>query len=150
LTRFIVEMKINKHISFLLALLILVSNVGLAFNVHYCGGELAGISLDYKKSEPCVEQKVVEEDACCATSNEHDSCCSNDKVDIKKTISDEVIVKNFQLDLGVFTFTEAYNFSAVTPIEHVDCKSDEPSFYCDSNAPPLYKLYCQYIFYDKF
>ena len=26
-------------------MLILVSNVGLAFNVHYCGGEIASVSL---------------------------------------------------------------------------------------------------------
>src|SRR5574339_648110 len=101
-------MKINKHISFVLAMLILVSNVGLAFNVHYCGGELAGISLDYKKYEPCLEQPVEEEKSCCAASDKHDSCCSNDKIDLKKSISDEVIVKSFQLDLAAFTVVDAW------------------------------------------
>ncbi|KGO88915.1 HYC_CC_PP family protein [Flavobacterium suncheonense] len=143
-------MKINKHISFVLALLILVSNVGLAFNVHYCEGELAGVSLDYKKYEPCVEEKAEAEKSCCATSNEHDSCCSNDKIDLKKSISDEIIVKSFQLDLAAFTVADVWepiNFEAV---EEAAVKSDTPSFYCDSNAPPLYKLYCQYVFYDSF
>lgn len=143
-------MKINRHISFVLAMLILVSNVGLAFNVHYCGGNLAGISLDYKKTEPCIEKKVEQEDACCATTNEHDSCCSNDKIDLKKSISDEVIVKSFQLDLGVFTFAEEWKPSPITAVKEEVVKSNDASFYCDSNAPPLYKLYCQYIFYDKF
>lgn len=143
-------MKINKHISFLLALLILVSNVGLAFNVHYCGGELAGISLDYKKTEPCIEKKVEKENACCATSDEHDSCCSNSKLTIKKTISDEVIVKSLQLDLGVFTLVNEFKSPIFTAVEENVVKSDAPSFYCDSNAPPLYKLYCQYVFYDRF
>ncbi|HSD13916.1 MAG TPA: hypothetical protein VLB74_04650 [Flavobacterium sp.] len=143
-------MKINKHISFVLAMLILVSNVGLAFNVHYCGGELAGVSLDYKRYEPCVEKKVEKEDACCATSNEHDSCCSNDKIDLKKSISDEVIVKSFQLDLGAFTFVDTWKPATFTVVEQEEMKSDEPSFYCDSHAPPLYKLHCQYLFYDRF
>lgn len=129
-------------------MLILVSNVGLAFNVHYCGGNLAEISLDYKKSEPCVEKKVEKENSCCANSDEHDSCCSNDKIDLKKSISDEVIVKSFQLDLGVFTFAEEWKPFSTTAVEEEIVKSNEPSFYCDSNAPPLYKLYCQYIFYD--
>jgi hypothetical protein len=142
-------MKINKHLSILLALLILVSNVGLAFNVHYCGGDLAGISLDYKKSEPCVEKKVERENACCATTEQHDDCCSNSKVTLKKSLSDEVIVKSFQLDLGAFTITEAWNLSPNTGSAENITRSDIPSFYCDSNAPPLYKLYCQYIFYDK-
>lgn len=131
-------------------MLILVSNVGLAFNVHYCGGELAEISLDYKKSEPCIADKVEKENACCATSDEHDSCCTNNKVDIKKTISDEVIVKSFQLDLGVFTFMEEWKPATITAVEEEVIKSNEASFYCDSNAPPLYKLYCKYIFYDRF
>jgi len=143
-------MKINKHISFVIACLILVSNIGLAFNVHYCGGELAEISLDYKKSEPCTEKKVEKEDSCCASSDKHDDCCSNSKVNLKKSISDEVIVKSFQLDLGVFTFVEAWKPYVVSIVEESVTPSDAPSFYCDSNAPPLYKLYCQYIFYDKF
>lgn len=142
-------MKINRHISFVLALLILVSNVGVAFNVHYCGGNLAGISLDYKKTEPCIEKKVEKEMACCATSSEHDSCCSNDKIDLKKSLSDEVIVKSFQLDLGVFTFAQEWKPSAPAALEEEITISNEPSFYCESNAPPLYKLYCQYIFYDR-
>ncbi|MEW5674959.1 hypothetical protein ABGT15_01440 [Flavobacterium enshiense] len=143
-------MKINKHISFVLAMLILVSNVGLAFNVHYCGGEMAGISLDYKKYEPCVEQKVEQEDTCCASSDEHSSCCSNDKIDFKKSISEDVIVKSFQLDLAAFTVVDTWKPIALEAVETVIAKSDAPSFYCDSNAPPLYKLYCQYIFYDQF
>ncbi|WP_313808386.1 HYC_CC_PP family protein [Flavobacterium sp.] len=140
-------MKINKHISFLLATLLLVSNIGLAFNVHYCGGELAGISLDYKTYEPCVSQKVEEEKSCCATSNEHSSCCSNDKIDLKKSISDEVIVKTFQVDLAAFTVVPTWNPTVFEAVETVAVKSDAPSFYCESNAPPLYKLYCQYIYY---
>lgn len=143
-------MKINKHISFLLALLIFVSNVGLAFNVHYCGGELAEISLDYKKSEPCEVKKVEKQETCCASSEKHDSCCSNSKVDLKKSLSDEVIVKSFQLDLGAFTFVEVWKAPEVpVNFEEIKLKSDAPSFYCDSNAPPLYKLYCQYLFYDR-
>jgi len=143
-------MKINKHISFVLACLILVSNVGLAFNVHYCGGELAEISLDYKKSEPCVEKKVVKEDSCCASSDEHDDCCSNSKVAIKKSISDEVIVKSFQLDLGVFTFMEEWKPSLTAVNEEKVSQSDAPSFYCDSIAPPSFKLHLQYIFSSTF
>ncbi|ESU29378.1 hypothetical protein FLJC2902T_07750 [Flavobacterium limnosediminis JC2902] len=144
-------MKINKHISFVLAMLILVSNVGLAFNVHYCGGELAEISLDYKKSEPCEVKEIEKQETCCASSDEHDTCCSNSKVDLKKSLSDEVIVKSFQLDLGVFTFVEGWKApEALINLAENNLKSDTPSFYCDSNAPPLYKLYCQYLFYDRF
>jgi len=50
-------MNFKKHINILLAMLILVSNVGLAFNVHYCEGKISGISFNYKVEEPCVEVK---------------------------------------------------------------------------------------------
>lgn len=142
-------MKSNKHISFILALLILVSNVGLAFNVHYCGDTLAGISLNYKESEPCVEQKSEKADVCCATSDEHESCCSNDKIELKKSISDEVITKSFQLELGVFTLSQQWEPSVPVRAENEIVKNDFASFYCLSNAPPRYKLYCQYLFYDQ-
>jgi hypothetical protein len=39
-------MNFKKQISIFLAILLLVSNVGLAFNVHYCGGEIASVSLN--------------------------------------------------------------------------------------------------------
>jgi len=139
--------RINKHISILLAMLILVSNVGLAFNVHYCEGKIASVSFNYKAEEPCVEKKIEVEKACCAKSNTHDDCCSNSKVDIKKTTSDNIIVKNFQLDLGVFTFVDAWKPSHFIAQNGVVVSNENPSFYCDSHAPPLYKLYSQYIFY---
>nr|WP_177729991.1 hypothetical protein [Flavobacterium inviolabile] len=139
-------MKINRHISLLLAMLILVSNVGLAFNVHYCGGEIASVSLAYKSEVPCV--KIAEEEnSCCAATGKKDDCCSNSKVDLKKNTTDNIIVKSFQLDLGAFTFADSWKPEITEAVETAVVNSDAPSFYCDSNAPPLFKLYCQYIFY---
>lgn len=141
-------MKIKAHIAFLLSFLILVSNVGMAFNVHYCEGKISGVSFNYKTEEPCIEEKpCVVEKSCCAKQDTHDECCKNDKVDIKKTASDNVLVKNFQLDLASFIPAQEYNFSQFVVLKEFVQKSENPSFYCDTNAPPLYKLYSQYIFY---
>lgn len=139
-------MKIKRHISLLLAMLILVSNVGLAFNVHYCGGEIASVSLAYKSGMPCMEQSDAES-SCCAATEKKDSCCSDSKVDLKKNTTDNIIVKSFQLDLGAFTITDNWKPVISAETEEAVVKSDTPSFYCDSNAPPLFKLYCQYLFY---
>jgi len=141
-----VAMKIKKHISLLIAMLILVSNVGLAFNVHYCGGEIASVSLAYKSEMPCMETSDSES-SCCAATEKKDSCCSNSKVDLKKNTTDNIIVKSFQLDLGSFTIVDNWKPVVDSEEEEVIVKSDVASFYCDSNAPPLFKLYCQYIFY---
>jgi hypothetical protein len=60
----------KKQISVFLAFLLLVSNVGLAFNVHYCGGELASVSLNsplpsLKSEKGCCEKVASEKDSCC-------------------------------------------------------------------------------------
>jgi len=140
-------MNFKKHINILLAMLILVSNVGLAFNVHYCEGKISGISFNYKVEEPCVEEKPTKVSSCCAVENTHDSCCSNDKVEIKKTTSENILVKNFQLDLASFIPVQEFGLFQAILLKEIVVTDEHPSFYCESNAPPLYKLYSQYIFY---
>lgn len=140
-------MRLSKHISILLCTLILASNMGFALNVHYCHGEVAAVSLAYKVSEPCNDHHESEQKTCCGKEDTtHKSCCKNDLVKLQDTKSDNIIIKSLQLDLGAFcpvaewkpvpSFTEAPLLAA-----------DAPSFYCEANAPPLFKLYCQYIFY---
>lgn len=133
-------MQLKKHISIFLGFLILISSFGLTFTVHYCKEEIASISLFFQKEEPCVSEK-----SCCAKEDSHDSCCSNKLVKVEKK-SDDIIVKSFQLDLD--NFVVAYFWKSIFYFLF-ESKSIQNSidFYCDSNAPPLYKLYCQYVFY---
>jgi hypothetical protein len=141
-------MKINRHISILIAMLILVSNVGLAFNVHYCHGKVSSVTLTYRLDEPCDVNKEKEEDAsscCSAKIDNHKKCCKNDIVKLKDK-SDNIIVKSQQLDFAAFYTVNEWK--SVQPSCEVPFAVKEiPSFYCEANAPPLFKLYCQYIFY---
>jgi hypothetical protein len=140
-------MKFKKHISFFLAFFLLLSNVGVAIDVHYCCGEIASVKPVIWETIEC--QKTVEE-SCCppkASSNleENDSCCKDKVVHFQKK-SENVIIKSisFQPDFN-FLFEE-WNpivFSEITNFEN----SLTTSYYCDANAPPLFKLYHQYIFY---
>lgn len=140
-------MKITKHIALLLSILILVSNVGLAFNVHYCGGNIASISFDYKKSEVCIEEKKVAEKACCAEQNTSDDCCKNSKIEIKKSTTDNLIVKSMQLNLSSFTISDSWQ-NVISPVSDGIVVTKKTYFhFCGSNAPPFYKLYSQLIFY---
>ena len=127
-------------------MLILVSNVGLAFNVHYCHGEVSSVSLAYKIEEPCNDHHDKSEKSCCATADEsHKKCCDNDIVKLEDK-GDNIIVKSFQLDLAAFC--EFNEWKPVSFYEEISLVHKEtPSFYCEANAPPLFKLYCQYIFY---
>jgi len=147
-------MRLNRHISILLTILILASNVGLAFNVHYCGDKVSSISLAYKVEEPCNDHHKkkshkhdTRQKACCAsTTDKHESCCKNDFVKLEDKSEGKVIVKSLQLDLGTFCEINEWKpaqFYTLAPV----VITENPSFYCESHAPPLFKLYCRYILY---
>lgn len=125
----------------------MISNIGLAFNVHYCEGSIASISFDYKTLEPCISEKNVSKTSCCAQENKHEDCCKNSKVDLKKSTSDNIIVKNIQLDLSNFTLSEIWKPANFISSNEIIIANESVSFYCDSHAPPFYKLYSQLIFY---
>lgn len=138
-------MKLSKHISILLASLLLFSNIGLALNVHYCHGEVAAVSFTYKLQEPCAEDEAEKPDSCCKAADGHKSCCDNDLVKLQDD-TDNILVKSIQLDLGAFCTADEWKPAAFyTPALLVT--DNNPSFYCEANAPPLFKLYCRYIFY---
>lgn len=140
-------MKFKKHISFFLAFFLLLSNVGVAIDVHYCCGEIASVKPVIWET---IEYQNTVEESCCppkASSNleKNDSCCKDKVVHFQKK-SENVIIKSisFQPDFN-FLFEE-WNpivFSEITNFEN----SLTTSYYCDANAPPLFKLYHQYIFY---
>lgn len=134
-------MNFRKHISVVLASLVLLANLGLSFAVHYCKDEIASVSFQYQEDEPYVEEVK----SCCAKEDSHDSCCSNKLIKVEKK-TDDILVKTLQLDLEQAVFV-AYWKPNFVAFESENFVSNEVAFYCDSHAPPLYKLYCQLIFY---
>lgn len=143
---FAAQMKVTKHISLLIAFLILFSNAGLAVNVHYCHGEVSSVSFAYKLNEPCGgEHHKKEAKSCCPDQGNHEKCCDNDLVKLQD-VTDDSIIKSAQLDLGAFCAVNEWK-----PVQFYGAPAvlakDTPSFYCAAHAPPLFKLYCQYIFY---
>ncbi len=134
-------MNFKKHIIIVLASLVLLANLGLSFAVHYCKDEIASVSFQYQEDEPCVEDIK----SCCATADSHDSCCSNKLIKVEKK-TDDILVKTFQLDLEQAVFSADWKSNFVA-FESENIVSNEVAFYCDSHAPPLYKLYCQLVFY---
>ncbi len=140
-------MQFKKHISFVLSLLILVANMGLALNVHYCEGQVSEVSFAYKIQEPCNDHHTEEIKTCCAAvKDSHKSCCKNDLVKLKDKADNLIIVKSLQLDLAGFCMINEWkpiHFYGEAPI----VKNENPAFYCETNAPPLFKLYCQYTLY---
>ena len=138
-------MDFKKSTSMFLAFLLLVSNIGLAFNVHYCGGQIAAVTSIYSSEEVC-EMPVLTEKACCAAADvDHKSCCKDKVVDLQDK-SDDSIVKSFSFSVDAFFPSVQWHQFAVS--YHPELLSDNTaSYYCDTHSPPLFKLYSQYIFY---
>ena len=141
-------MQFKKHIGTLLSALILFSNIGLALNVHYCHGSVSGVTLSYKE-DSCGMAKAKEEKSCCAKAKvaAQKKCCKSHVVKLEDKTA-KTLVKSLQLDLAAFYVAVPHNYNLqFLNGPAVKYKKENPSFYADSNAPPLYKLYCQYVLY---
>ncbi|HNP32965.1 MAG TPA: hypothetical protein PKN96_06705 [Flavobacterium sp.] len=129
----------KKQISILLTFFLLVSNLGLAFNVHYCDDEIASISIT---TIPASPQKV---DECCGIVEKESGCCK-DKVIKSEIKSDQIISKTLAFDTD-FLPVSYYWKPQVFVLNNNFQQRDTITYYCDAHAPPLYLLYSQYIFY---
>jgi hypothetical protein len=140
-------MNLKKYISFLLAIFLLVSNTGFAIGVHYCGGTVASVKPIFWKNSETLNK---EEKGCCppkvsTTVSKKDNCCKNKVVHFQKK-SGKVTLNSitFQPDF-IFLFEE-WNPIIISKSANFE-RSQIIFYYCDANAPPLFKLYHQYIFY---
>lgn len=134
----------KKQISFLIALLVLVSNSGLAFNIHFCEGKIASISSVFSKEEVCDIPVEIPQTCCSKIETTHKKCCSDQEVNLKDDVEKALLKFSFETN-SVFVY-ETYsplifkNFTLKKSKERV-------AYHYDANAPPLYQLYCQYTFY---
>ena len=129
----------KRQISILLTFFLLVSNLGLAFNVHYCDDEIASITLSTVQSVQKAEKD------CCGIVEKDSKCCKNKiiKAEIK---SDQLIVKSLSFDADFLPVT--YNWKPAVFASRIHFKKrDNLTYYFDAHAPPLYLLYSQYTFY---
>lgn len=133
-------MKLRSHISVLMAFFLLVSNLGMAINVHFCDDEIASISINSNSNSFEIEKD------CCGKIEKESKCCST-KVIKSQEKFDQLVVKSISLysdfnivdnDWKPIVFASNFNFK----------KRDNVTYYCDANAPPLYLLYSQYTFYS--
>lgn len=124
-------MNCKKGFGLFLALLILVSNVGLAFTMHYCGGKIASVSVQTPTSTANSEK------GCCEKKDlTKDSCCKNKTVHFQKK-SDNATLKVFAFEpFTVYLVFE--NKEKITPLHTVFFNTSIPAYFCDANAPPLF------------
>ena len=137
---YICMMQLKKQICLFLAFFVLVSNVGFALNVHYCDGQIASVSFN-TSSASSIEKN------CCGVIETVSHCCK-DKVVVFQKKSDQAVVKSFSFEWREIIFPKQWipvDFTTQLPFEN----KKAAAYYCDSHAPPLFKLYSQYVFYDE-
>jgi hypothetical protein len=140
-------MNLKKSTALIVAFLLLVSNAGFAMTVHYCGGKISSISSGFSLNEFCEVAEIKIEKACCAKKIEisHKKCCSDKVLHFKGKAIDS-IVKAFSSEMAttfVFPVFRPVIFAAAPEV----AVKKNPSYHCDAHAPPLFKLYSQYILY---
>lgn len=132
-------MKIKKQISVFLSIFILVSNIGLAFNVHYCNDAIASISLRSQFKYASAEKN------CCGIFEKKSSCCKDKFFHFQK--KSENVSFHFLKFSPDFTF-DFKQWNTLVFAKNTFFKSENNcTYYCDAHAPPLFKLYHQFIFY---
>lgn len=143
-------MDFRKSLVFLLSLLLLVSNTGLAVSMHYCGDELAAVDTGFgARNLGCSEEAAP----CCAAAAadaqreqlSKTSCCVEKAIQLK-TATQEVITKQTSVEkMAAVTVTEA--IVAPTPFVPVRPIGLSEGYSYAAHGPPLYLLYSSYLFY---
>lgn len=128
----------KKITAILITAVILFSNLGLAFNVHYCHDKIASVSIDYSIQND-------DSNCCCVKKNVQKKCCSNSTIKAEKK-SDNFVVKQVDFDLQQFIITQQFNFNFQNQLISIK-RQNLIENYSEANSPPLYKLYCQFVLY---
>ena len=138
-------MQLKKQIVLFLAFFVLVSNSGLAFNVHYCGEKIASISSVFSNEEVC-NLPIKEELSCCAKKEtSHKKCCSDKEVNLKDK-TEKFSYKSVSFDFDLFYQNNLWKPSIYNLVSKISL-NQTIDYCCDANAPPLYQLYCQFTLF---
>ena len=115
--------------------------MGLAMNVHYCGDEIASVSINTNFDSSSSEEN------CCGSVERQSHCCSDKVVHFEKK-TDQATVFTIHMDIVDATVFEAWRPIAFVPFS-INENENSTDYSFQSHAPPLFKLYSQYIFYDR-
>lgn len=135
-------MKFKKHISILLAFVVILTATSYNFTIHYCKDTIASISFNTLIEKSNCKK---ESSSCCATKKNYKKCCSDKVVKVEKK-KDTILSKNFKIGVGNY-FLQKPNLFEILKNQIFYKSNKNVTFYCDSNAPPIYKLNCQLVFY---
>ena len=139
-------MKFKMQKILFLAFFVLVSNSGIAFTIHFCGGKLAAITSENNVKSICEtpKQKIV--DTCCETQDQDlKKCCSHKKISLKGCV--EKFVIKTTADVNKLFFLIPSSFTTLIISTSKGAITQRTLFFGTTNSPPLYLLHQQFTFY---
>lgn len=134
-------MKFPKAAYLLFALFFLVTKLGVVLNIHYCGGNIAYISHSFQKKGCGMEKSAP---VSCETGIQQKSCCDDETI-VLQNKDQNPLTDILQLKLSFSspaTLPLLFHLPEITP-----CTPATVAYHTQANPPPLYQLYCSYIFY---
>lgn len=137
----------------ILAALLVFVNTGLVLNIHYCEGNFESITSVFQENETCrghneeahLHEKTIH--ACCvASSKNHKSCCSDEVLVIQNT-NDKIGIDFKPFYCLVLPTIVQSSSGLIAELEFVDKHDFREYYFFESNAPPLYQLFCRYTYF---
>jgi hypothetical protein len=127
-----------------LSLFYFTVNSGLGLTMHYCGGVLESIRTNIVD----LGSSTKEVKSCCVASKKTTKGCCSDEVIRFSPSEKSVVLSNFSIELLALTHPVAnvFSFPFCSGAALIDKSFYDYSY--RANAPPLYKLFCQYTIYS--
>ncbi len=142
----------NSIVLFLSGILVFF-NSGIALNIHYCQGNVASVSSIFQEEEKSCgifqshSCEATTEHSCCEPKTNISSACCSDDVLLLQDFSDKVFSEKEFLKTKIIAVSvlvlKGYLGEVVSSKENYFIA--DYSF--ESNAPPLYQLYCNYTYF---
>lgn len=130
----------KKCTTLFLVFLLLVSNSGLAFNVHYCGDEIASFSLKILEIPSNLETNS------CRILQKETSCCNDKFFQIHET-SDKFQENISQVKFDAIVFETQNKHNDFFKVLNFKVSKTSVFYPFLDNLPPIFKRNCQLIFY---
>lgn len=147
----------KKYIAFIFLTIFLFSNIGWSINVHYCEGDsFSNLSYIHDTKHqcmmadeepepmPCCDEPAAKEDLHQGHDKSEDCC--KDEV-IKSSVTDQSISKTFPIQMEALCPDTTWTKITKPSFEAIVLKQQALDYYVESNAPPLFKLYCRLVLY---
>lgn len=129
--------------SVFLTVALFFSNLGLAVTIHYCGEDIEKIAFGYGYDASC-EHNEIEKSCCKEEKKSKKDCCSDQIIEQQ---NDDIVVQNFTLQFAPCLLSNAIDIPVLNYAEPSVENQQIFEYSIQANAPPLYKLYHQFLLY---